>query len=189
MAALDELSRVPANIWGLRSHVLRAHGRLRRKQRLETQCAIVKELPEESLGGFYFGWQRGGWQKRSGSEVAESSCYVVVTPRAARWQKGWPICKDGRVKPLRLHAWVCHAARGAPLDITHVAAHGCGDARCVSASHIRWVSRAQNEEEAEFHAKTNRPKKRYASTCISPPSKVAALTRGLARSTSPLRIL
>ena len=128
VAALDELSRVPANIWGLRSHVLRAHGRLRRKQRLETQCAIVKELPEESLGGFYFGWQRGGWQKRSGSEVAESSCYVVVTPHAAHWQKGWPMCKDGRVKPLRLHAWVCHAARGAPLDITHVAAHRCGDA-------------------------------------------------------------
>lgn len=51
-----------------------------------------------------------------------------------------------------VHRLVCELTKGpAPTDKKYVAAHNCGNAKCVNPSHIRWATQGENLDDRYIH--------------------------------------
>lgn len=53
------------------------------------------------------------------------------------------------------HRYVCLVAHGPPRTPNLDAAHSCGRRACVNWRHVRWATRAENEEDKKLHGRAN----------------------------------
>jgi hypothetical protein len=76
-------------------------------------------------------------------DVTPSGCWLY---RGSIRDDGYPRVKlAGR--HVRVHRLVAAAVHGSPMTGNAPAHHACGVARCVSPSHLRWATNAQNAAE------------------------------------------
>jgi len=56
------------------------------------------------------------------------------------------------------HRYVCRKAHGEPADEKLVAAHNCGNRRCLNPNHLRWAPHAENEADKILHGTSRKGK-------------------------------
>lgn len=55
---------------------------------------------------------------------------------------------------------ICEMVNGPPPTPFHEAAHGCGNAACVSPWHLRWATHSENEADKLLHGTHSRGRKK-----------------------------
>jgi hypothetical protein len=54
------------------------------------------------------------------------------------------------------HRFMCELANGAPPTAEHLAAHSCGNRRCVNPGHLSWKTHAGNQLDRRTHGTNNK---------------------------------
>ena len=103
-------------------------------------CSQVNQTPRrvrgDSEGHYIFGQDRDG--------------YVLVLPR--RVDDSWPITRDRRYKPVRLHRWLANVPAGM------VTRHACDNSSCLARAHLA----AGTSSENAFDRRRLRRRSRFA---------------------------
>ncbi len=63
----------------------------------------------------------------------------------------------------RAHVYACEVAHGVCPPGKREVGHSCGEPMCINPSHLRWVTRAENEEDKVVHGRSNRGRSRLLS--------------------------
>lgn len=103
-------------------------------------CSQVKQTPRRFRGNqegrYIFGKDR--------------DAYVMVRPR--RDDDSWPVTRDGRYRPVRLHRWVANVPAGM------VTRHACDNSSCLARAHLT----AGTSSENAFDRRRLRRRSRFA---------------------------
>lgn len=134
------------------------------------RICLIKGCDKPHFGhGFckmhYQRWRRNGGPRKGYTFHGEPQEYLfkVVVPYDGDECLIWPFARNTAYSPIKLgkiitsvHRYMCEIANGPSPTPFHVAAHNCGNRKCVNKRHLRWATVGENMRDKIIHGTIRR---------------------------------